>query len=193
MDCMTLQHILGMLMFKDSSFRKVAKDPKGVLNALLIVFSVSLVVASLSYVLQQLVFAPLLHSWLPEAGIEFGFSPQQLLFSTGTTVVAALIILLIYPAIVRLFSTFLGANKGSYGELLAVFGHSYSVQLAGFIPFVGFAAWIYYVVMNIKGVSIVTGLSVGRSAAAYLLPLAILMGLAFFLVILLAVLAFSLY
>lgn len=165
-------------MFKDESFTAVAQDDNGVINALLIVFAVSLVVASLSYVIQHFIIIPLLESMLINIGGDVptttGFSPIELLTTVAAAVGIALVGIVLYTGLVRLFSGLLGAQKGTFPEMLAVFGHAYSVRAVGFIPFVSLASLVYFVAVSIKGLSVITGMSIGRSAAAYVIPALIL-------------------
>ncbi len=173
---MTLYHLKGIFVFKDASFTALVKEKHAVTNALLIVFSVAVIATSLGYLVQQFIYVPLLEAFFPQVLEDMAFSALHTTVLQGVLVALAGTVVL--AGVVLLSARLLGAKTGSYKELLIVFGHAYAIQIVSFIPLLLFPAWIYSVIVMIKGVSVVTDLSIGRSTAAYLLPLGVLVVLA---------------
>lgn len=178
---MTFRTTLRLFMFDDEAYRSIVDDKSSFLRALSIVAIVSTIVGAFSYMIQLLLLnlgASVLsrHPEFadPELAVfiqpELTFSIQQLIQSAGGNLIVALIGLFIWTGIIVVFSRLVfSARQGTYKEIFSVFGHAYIVLLFSFIPLIGFLAWIYYVMVGIKGLSVLTGLSVGRAFGAYAL------------------------
>lgn len=90
-----------------------------------------------------------------------------------SSAIGGVIGLFIWTGIVFL-STKLFGGTASYVELVRPIGYSGAPFALGLIPFLGFIGIIYSIVIQIRAVRTVAGLSDGASVAAVLLPFAII-------------------
>jgi hypothetical protein len=81
--------------------------------------------------------------------------------------------LIIWAAIQHLFCMLFGVAKNGYYATLRVLAYAGATSIIGLIPCIGILASLYYLVLVILGLSAVQESSLGRAAAAVLVPLAL--------------------
>jgi hypothetical protein len=81
--------------------------------------------------------------------------------------------LIIWAAIQHLFCMLFGVAKNGYYATLRVLAYAGATSIIGLIPCIGVLASFYYLVLVILGLSAVQESSLGRAAAAVLVPLAL--------------------
>jgi hypothetical protein len=79
--------------------------------------------------------------------------------------------LIIYAAILHLSCMLLGAGKNGYYATFRVVAYASATNVIGMLPCLGFIAGLYGIVLAILGISSVQETTLGRAAAAVLLPL----------------------
>jgi hypothetical protein len=77
----------------------------------------------------------------------------------------------VWAGVLRLSSRVFGAPRGSYLAILRVLAYSAGTNVAMGLPVAGTAVWILQIVHAIFGISHKCGVSNGRAAAIYFVPL----------------------
>jgi hypothetical protein len=95
-----------------------------------------------------------------------GFGVLQLVF----TAVLYPLGLIIYAAIQHLFCLLFGAGKNGYYATFRVLAYASATNVLGTLPCIGFIAGIYGMVLVIFGLASVQETTLGRAAAAVLVP-----------------------
>jgi hypothetical protein len=91
-------------------------------------------------------------------------------YSFPWTLILYPLFLLIGVAILHLFCMLFGASKNGYFATLRVVAYAAATSLFVGIPYLGFLAFLYGVVLIILGISSVQETTIGRAAAAVLVP-----------------------
>jgi hypothetical protein len=177
-----IDKVVGILLHPVETFRRLRDEP--VSNAF-VDYGILLVIYAVISSLISWVGISLIPSLEP-FGRDFGFmTAASLRFLVFGTVVLFILSLLIGGAILHLFVYGVGGRKGVEQTLKAVMYGSTPFFILGWIPILGFLAVLYALVLEILAVRELHEISTGRAAIAVLLP--------FLILLILAVLALSLF
>jgi len=145
-----LSTLAGIATFRSSAYRQVAHDPGAFKSAIFVIF-----VSIISTISATLIVG------IGEIGLEI---------ITTVVVVAHLASWLIDSMLIALITNKLFGGQIGIWELLRAFGHVYVFQWLSFIPFIGpIVAALLYPVGIVIAVRESTGLSTGKSIAAYII------------------------
>lgn len=174
------------VMFNPNSFFEKLSQKDGYRSANKFFLGIQAITLALSLIIfvPIMLFLGLFSSLDPSLGasLSVGFFflimllafPFILIFSWGMLYFGA--------GIVHLFARLLGA-KNPYIETFKANAYAIAPNIFSFIPFVGYAAGIYSLILLVIGLHKRQGLSVGRAAATILIPMVLCLIL-FFLVLL---------
>jgi hypothetical protein len=104
---------------------------------------------------------------------------RQVLHSIGPgqlvgSVILYPVFIIIYAAILHLFCLLVGAAKNGYYATFRVVAYATATNVIGMVPCLGVLAGMYGVVLTVLGIAAVQETTLGRAAAAVLLPLVVL-------------------
>lgn len=87
--------------------------------------------------------------------------------------VAPIVWMFLWAGILRLSSILLGAPRGSYQAIFRILAYSNGLNVAMAIPLLSTVALVFQVLHAIYGISAKCGVSTGRAAAIYFIPIGI--------------------